>query len=126
MPRSTLLWTHDYVVQAKGAFDETVLWVSKAEVLRFEGRPLDYQERLAEGVAALTSGGVRVSVYNLPRCVLPRSVWPQAVQSISDWKNGYIEACSGCVEKARCSGFFTTGRPRVSRGIAPILETAPV
>ena len=165
--------THDYVVQAKGAFDETVLGVLKlkdrkqrveirvvlhaltapiiAETCRWLARnlpivdhvalmglentgfaiandamlwidPLDYQERLAEGVAALTSAGVRVSVYNLPRCVLPRSVWPQAVQSISDWKNGYVEACSGCVEKERCSGFFTTGRPRISRGISPILE----
>jgi MoaA/NifB/PqqE/SkfB family radical SAM enzyme len=113
--------THDYVVQAKGAFDETVLGVLKlkdrkqrveirvvlhaltapiiAETCRWLARnlpivdhvalmglentgfaiandamlwidPLDYQERLAEGVAALTSAGVRVSIYNLPRCVL--------------------------------------------------------
>ena len=165
---------HDYVVQAKGAFDETVLGVLKlkdrkqrvevrvvlhaltapvvAETCRWLARnlpivdhvalmglentgfaiandamlwidPLDYQERLAEGVSALTSAGVRVSIYNLPRCVLPRSVWPQAVQSISDWKNAYVEACTPCVEKERCSGFFTTGRPRISRGVSPILET---
>ncbi len=166
---------HDYVVQAKGAFDETVLGVLKlkdrkqrvevrvvlhaltapivAETCRWLARnlpivdhvalmglentgfaiandamlwidPLDYQDQLAEGVAALTSAGVRVSVYNLPRCVLPRSVWPKAVQSISDWKNAYIEVCSGCVEKERCSGFFTTGRTRISRGVSPILEDA--
>src|SRR3954454_15315810 len=157
--------THDYIVQAKGAFDETVLGVLKlkdrkqrveirvvlhaltapiiAETCRWLARnlpivdhvalmglentgfaiandamlwidPLDYQERLAEGVSALTSAGIRVSIYNLPRCVLPRSVWPQAVQSISDWKNAYVEACTPCVEKERCSGFFTTGRPRIS------------
>lgn len=163
---------HDYVVQARGAFDETVLGILKlkdqgqrvevrvvlhaltvpriAETCAWLARnlpfvnhvalmglentgfalanadelwidPADYRAQLAEGVSALASARVNVSVYNLQRCVLDRSVWPYAVQSISDWKNGYAEECGGCSERSRCSGFFTSGRPRRSRAISPIL-----
>lgn len=159
---------HDHVVQAKGAFDETILGILKLkdrgqrieirvvlhaltaprilETCRWLARnlafvdhvalmglentgfaiandsllwidPMDYREVLAEGVDYLIAAGMRVSIYNLPRCVLKRSVWPFAVQSISDWKNGYVEECAGCIEKNRCGGLFTSGRPRLSRGI---------
>ena len=165
---------HDYIVQARGAFDETVLGILKlrdsgqrievrvvlhaltaprivetctwlARNLPFVNHvalmglentgfaianadelwidPLDYRPELAEGVSVLSSARVNVSVYNLQRCVLDRSVWPFAVQSISDWKNGYVEECDRCIEKDRCSGFFTSGRPRRSRGISPILAS---
>jgi His-Xaa-Ser system radical SAM maturase HxsC len=163
---------HDYVVQAQGAFDETVLGILKlkdrgqrveirvvlhaitaprivetcswlARNLPFVDHvalmglentgfalanarvlwadPVDYREDLAVAVEVLASAGMAVSVYNLPRCVLARSTWPYAVQSISDWKNGYLEQCELCMERPRCSGFFTSGRPRHSRGITPIL-----
>jgi His-Xaa-Ser system radical SAM maturase HxsC len=83
--------------------------------------PIDYRDQLAEAVQLLVSASVPVSIYNLPRCVLARSVWPYAVRSISDWKNGYAEACAECIERPRCAGFFTSGRPKQSRGISPIL-----
>ena len=164
-------YLHDYVVQAKGAFDETILGILKlkdrgqrvevrvvlhahtapmiAETSRWIARnlpfvdhvalmgmentgfalaneeslwidPMDYRERLSEGVRTLVSTGMNVSIYNLPLCVLERNIWPRAVQSISDWKNGYVEECTGCTEKDRCSGLFTSGRPRQSRGISAI------
>ena len=165
---------HDYVVQAHGAFDETVLGILKlkdsgqrievrvvlhaitapriVETCKWLSRnlpfvnhvalmglentgfaianadelwidPLDYRAELAEGVNILASARVNVSVYNLQRCVLDRSIWRYAVQSISDWKNGYVEECDRCIEKDRCSGFFTSGRPRRSRGISPIFAS---
>ena len=168
---------HDYVVQAKGAFDETVLGILKlkdkgqrveirvvlhaitapriVETCRWLSRnlpfvdhvalmglentgfalansgllwidPMDYRDELASAVEILASARVPVSIYNLPRCVLAKSTWPYAVQSISDWKNGYGEECELCVERQRCAGFFTSGQPRRSRGIAPILPTLPV
>src|SRR5262249_35838764 len=83
--------------------------------------PLDYREALAEAVELLAANKINTSVYNLPRCLLARSVWPFAVKSISDWKNGYIDECERCIERPQCSGFFTSGRPRFSRGISPIL-----
>ena len=84
--------------------------------------PLDYKEQLAQSVDVLTGSKVSVSVYNLPRCLLDRSVWPYARQSISDWKNGFVAECDSCDEKPRCSGFFTTGRPHYSRGIKAIRD----
>jgi His-Xaa-Ser system radical SAM maturase HxsC len=171
---SAVDYLHDYVVQARGAFDETVLGILKlknrgqrvevrvvlhalttpriVETCKWLARnlpfvdhvalmglenvgfalanadelwidPVDYQAQLAEGVDVLVSARVNVSVYNLQRCVLDRSVWPYAAQSISDWKNGYVEECDHCIEKNRCSGFFTSGRPRRSRGISPILAS---
>src|ERR1035437_1958372 len=80
--------------------NESLLWID----------PVDYQDALANGVDALSAARVNVSVYNLPRCVLHRSVWPYAVQSISDWKIGYVEECKLCTEQSRCSGLFTSDR----------------
>jgi His-Xaa-Ser system radical SAM maturase HxsC len=82
--------------------------------------PLDYQDDLAYGVDVLRAAGVNVSIYNLPLCLLERSVWDVAVQSISDWKNGYLPECEGCAARPRCAGFFSSGRPRMSRGIRAI------
>lgn len=82
--------------------------------------PVDYGEGLARAIDHLIAAGLNVSIYNLPKCVLPKSVWPHALQSISDWKNGFVEECDRCDEKSTCSGFFTTGRPRFSRGVSAI------
>jgi len=164
---------HDYVVQAKGAFDETVLGILKLKnsgqrveirvvlhaitaprivaTCRWLARnlpfvdhvalmglentgfaiandkllwidPMDYREQLKEAVSILAASKVRVSIYNLQRCVLARPVWQYAAQSISDWKNTYVSECDGCDEKPRCSGFFTTGRPRYSHAIQAIRQ----
>jgi His-Xaa-Ser system radical SAM maturase HxsC len=164
---------HDYVVQAKGAFDETVLGILrlKDKRQRVEVRvvlhsitvplivetctwlarnlafvdhvalmglentgfsvanhellwidPIEYRELLAAAVDILAAARIKVSVYNLQRCILHPSVWPFAARSISDWKNNYIEECECCIEKERCSGFFSSGRPRHSKAIRAILN----
>lgn len=162
---------HDYVVQSKGALDETLLgilrlkdrgqrvevrvvlhavtvprlietagWLARnlpfldhvalmgLEEIGFATAnhdllwidPVDYQPQLTEAVTILRDARIPVSVYNLPLCLIERSVWPAAVQSISDWKNGYLPECESCSVRSQCAGFFTSGRPRFSRGIAPI------
>lgn len=162
---------HDYVVQAKGAFDQTVLgvlrlkdcgqrveirivlhaitaprlretctWIARnlpfvdhVALMGMENTgfaiandamlwidPVDYQEQLKAGVDVLSTAGVNASIYNLPLCVLDPSIRPFAVQSISDWKNSYVEECEGCTVRHDCAGFFSTGRPKFSRGIAAI------
>ena len=168
---------HDYVVQAPGAFDETVLGILKlkdrkqrveirvvlhaltapriTETCRWISRnlpfvdhvalmglentgfaianeerlwidPVDYRDALAEAVDLLVSANVRVSIYNLQRCILARSVWPYAVKSISDWKNEFVSDCDQCTEKSRCGGFFGSGRPRRSRAICAIAQSLEV
>jgi His-Xaa-Ser system radical SAM maturase HxsC len=162
---------HDYVVQAPGAFDETVMGILRmkdrgqrvevrvvlhaitapriVDTARWLARnlpfvdhvalmglentgfalanhgllwadPIDYRADLALAVDILDAARVPVSVYNLPFCVLDRSVWPFARQSISDWKNAYLPQCEGCAAKPSCAGFFSTGRPKQSRAIEPL------
>lgn len=162
---------HDYVVQAKGAFDETLLgilklkdrgarvevrivlhavtvvhlvhtcrWLSRnlpfvdhVALMGLENTgfaiandhllwidPLDYRDELSSSVEALAAAGVNVSIYNLPLCVLRQEVRPFAVRSISDWKNGYGPECKGCTQQQYCAGMFTSGRPKLSRGIRAI------
>ncbi len=164
-------YIHDYVVQAKGAFDQTVVgvlqlkdrgqrveirivlhaitaprlretctWIARnlpfvdhVALMGMENTgfaianddklwvdPVDYQEPLKAGVDVLTTAGVNVSIYNLPLCVLEPSIRPFAVQSISDWKNAYLPECDGCSARGDCAGFFSTGRPKFSRGIVAI------
>ena len=83
--------------------------------------PMDYQASLTAGVLALRAARVRTSIYNLPLCLIDESVRSHAVQSISDWKNAYVEECGSCDERPRCAGFFSSGRPKFSRGIRPIV-----
>lgn len=91
--------------------------------------PADFGEELSTAVDVLDQSGIGVSLYNLPLCVIDRSLWPYAAQSISTWKNDYLPACSDCALKARCGGFFSWVTPAwTSRAVAPIkeLEACPV
>lgn len=97
---------------AKKHYDE--LWID----------PLDYQQDLNQAAHFLDIRGLPVSVYNLPLCVLESSLYPFYRQSISDWKNLFIEACQGCAAVTQCAGFFKSHSSRwQSRGIHPITAT---
>ena len=163
---------HDYVVQSKGAFDETILgllnlaryglrpeirfvihrdtisrmvataifiarnlpFASHVALMGLEPTgfartnikalwldPWDYRNELEEAVQVLQRAGLRVSIYNHQLCVLSPSLWPLAAQSISDWKNIYLECCDQCSVKAKCSGFFSSGSEIHSSHIHPII-----
>jgi His-Xaa-Ser system radical SAM maturase HxsC len=149
--------SHDYIVQARGAFDETITglhqlarWSIPIEIrmvlhkltiprllnwAEFVYRnvpfavhvalmgleptgyaryhhdklwidPVEYRGALADAVEFLGVRGMTVSIYNLQYCVLPRSLWPYARQSISDWKNIFLPECSDCAQHSACAGFF--------------------
>ncbi len=83
--------------------------------------PLDYRVELMQAVTELHDWRMDVSVFNLPRCVLPESLWPFARKSISDWKTKYLDICSGCAERAECCGLFATSQVQ-SRGIKFIIK----
>jgi His-Xaa-Ser system radical SAM maturase HxsC len=85
--------------------------------------PADMQEVLAESVEYLAKRDMKVSLYNLPLCVLPQTLWPYAKRSISDWKQHYLPACDVCDVKGRCGGFFAWVTPEwTSRAIKPLLK----
>ncbi|MDH5824959.1 His-Xaa-Ser system radical SAM maturase HxsC [Luteimonas sp. RD2P54] len=165
---------HDYIVQSRGAFAETIrgLYALEAagqhieirvvlvrptverlrEIMRFIHRnlpfvehvalmgiepigfakanhgslwidPADYSDTLVDAVSLADRRGLAVSLYNLPLCTVPRSLWPFARRSISNWKQNYLPACDPCVLKERCSGFFSWVTPDwTSRAIAPVTE----
>jgi His-Xaa-Ser system radical SAM maturase HxsC len=165
---SDLSTHHDYVVQADGAFDETIRGILnlKRARARIELRvvihkqtysrlpqlaefitrnllfadhvalmgleltgftktnlqelwidPYDYQEELEDAVVHLVRHRMNVSIYNHQLCVLRRSLWKFAKQSISDWKNEYLPVCQSCGVRTRCGGFFTSGLSKPSEHI---------
>lgn len=79
---------------ARECFDD--LWID----------PYDYNEELREAVLLLNERGVKSYIYNSQLCILPEDVRCYAQQTISEWKNIYIEECEGCVLRTKCSGFF--------------------
>jgi hypothetical protein len=81
--------------------------------------PTDYQEELREATWRLAATGIRTLIYNHQLCLLDRQLWPFAVQSISEWKNDYLEACTICSVREQCGGVFTTST-HLSPRIAPV------
>lgn len=84
--------------------------------------PVDAAPALEAAVAFLAERGLGVSLYNLPLCTLPRSLWPFARRSISPWKQHYPPECDRCTVRTQCAGFFQWLTPQWrSRGIVPLL-----
>ncbi|MBG9791010.1 radical SAM protein [Paenibacillus dendritiformis] len=83
--------------------------------------PADYAEVLTASVQSFCRHGLAVSLYNLPLCTIPRSLWPYAQRSISNWKNDYLDVCEGCTARTQCGGFFSWVTPKwTSRATHPI------
>ena len=82
--------------------------------------PYDYNNELREAVLLLADRGMKPYIYNAQLCVLPEDIRCYAQQSISDWKDIYIEECDGCVLKGQCAGFFESNRQAHSSHIKKI------
>lgn len=80
--------------------------------------PRDYKNELREAVLYLSKRGLPVSIYNTPLCLCHEDIRPFARQSISSWKNDFIDVCMNCDEKENCCGVFTTSSI-VSKSITP-------
>ncbi|HEX4078742.1 MAG TPA: His-Xaa-Ser system radical SAM maturase HxsC [Rhizomicrobium sp.] len=168
---SDLSERHDYVVQADGAFDETIRGILNlkrvrvpveirvvvhkqtfdrlSHLARFIARnltfvdqvvfmglemtgftranlpdlwidPVEYQPQLIEAVKLLAANRMKVSVYNHQMCITDKALWPFMKRSISDWKNEYMDECTGCAARNECGGFFSSARLRYSAHIRPL------
>ena len=82
--------------------------------------PVDYNHELERAMSNLYFRDLHVSIYNTQLCLLPVKLRRFAVQSISDWKNIYIEECKDCSLKENCPGFFESAKEIHSRGIMAI------
>ena len=163
---------HDYIVQAKGAFDQTIQGLYNAakyglavelrivlhkqtiseslELPQYIYRnlpfvtsiifmglenmgyvkknwnllwidPVDYMETLEKTIRYLHYRKINTSIYNIPLCLLPKSLWSFARKSISDFKNIYLPECTGCSVIENCCGLFQSSKNRHSRGILKII-----
>ncbi|GAB3266084.1 hypothetical protein GCM10027296_43610 [Chitinimonas naiadis] len=65
-----------------------------------------WHEEMGQGVAALRRYGVPCILMNTPLCTLPRSLWPYARRSISDWKQVHVDECRDCAVRDSCAGLF--------------------
>jgi len=68
----------------------------------------EYNTQLKNAVLNLASWGIYVSVFNLPLCLVEKTLHQYVKKSISDWKVEYFEQCINCVLKADCGGDFGT------------------
>jgi His-Xaa-Ser system radical SAM maturase HxsC len=50
--------------------------------------------------------GLTVQLYNFPLCTVDETYRKYCTKSISDWKNKYLDECSGCSQQNSCCGFF--------------------
>ena len=55
-------------------------------------------------IAALN--GIHIQLYNFPLCTVDQEYREYCSQSISDWKNKYVDECQDCSQKDNCCGFF--------------------
>lgn len=171
-------WRHDYVVQARGAYDETLAGLYNLarlgvrieirvvlhrqtverlpnlaefiarnlpfvehvalmglEMFGFTPRnldslwidPVDYSVELEAATRVLARSGLHVSIYNHQLCTIPRSVWPFAVKSISDWKNVYLDECRACGVRHLCGGLFQSATKKHSayvHALEPLSDSA--
>lgn len=82
--------------------------------------PADYNELLSKAIEILDMRGLNPYIYNAQLCVLPKHLRKFAVQSISDWKDIYLDICDGCNLRGQCGGFFSANRKYISKKIAPV------
>ncbi|MEW6366698.1 MAG: His-Xaa-Ser system radical SAM maturase HxsC [Acidobacteriota bacterium] len=83
--------------------------------------PVLYVSQLKLAVQHLSRRDLRVSIYNLPLCLLPEELRPFARDSISGWKKAFLPLCEGCVVRASCPGLFATSN-RYSDRLSPVTD----
>jgi His-Xaa-Ser system radical SAM maturase HxsC len=89
--------------------------------------PTEYADELAEAVMVLDRSRINTMIYNHQLCLIPRSLWPWTVRSISDWKNEYHPECVKCSVREECGGFFFSAKYKVSENVKaiPVADQEP-
>ena len=87
--------------------------------------PYDYREEQREAVLLLRDRGIPSYIYNSQLCIIPEDIREYAIQSISDWKDIYLEECKDCTLQGQCAGFFESNRLHHSKYIKPLLNYIP-
>jgi His-Xaa-Ser system radical SAM maturase HxsC len=70
--------------------------------------PPEYMNNLSRALYRLKCSNIPASIYNLPYCLVPSSLWTYLRDSISGWKKVYLPVCDSCCMRATCPGLFGT------------------
>lgn len=81
--------------------------------------PVEYKDELKKAVLNLSTWGMNVSIFNLPLCLIDKSLHSYTKKSISDWKIKYFNDCEDCILKDDCGGDFGTSL-KYSSNIFPV------
>jgi His-Xaa-Ser system radical SAM maturase HxsC len=95
----------------RGRENFDLLWIEPKEIC----------PTLEKAVHYLVQRGMNPSIYNIPLCLLPKSLWRYARRSISEWKDSFASVCSICSVKKECSGVFDSGFEFYSSYLRPII-----
>lgn len=63
-------------------------------------------EAIQKALIATKLYDINTKLYNFPYCTVPEFFKEMTVKSISDWKQKFIDECTGCNKKNNCCGFF--------------------
>lgn len=74
-------------------------WTGRSAAFISSAKPVKTAQRQAEAL-------LNVSIYTHQLCVLRPDLCRYARKSISDWKNIYLDECTGCDMLNECGGFF--------------------
>lgn len=88
------------------------LWIS----------PLEFYEDINLAFQKINNYDLEASIYNLPHCLVSKSLWKYIRNSISDWKIKYSEKCKNCILKDICGGFFKSSKRFIEKDLNPIKE----
>lgn len=72
--------------------------------------PSKISDTLKDTVKSLEQSGNNPKIFNIPLCLLPKSIWQYSCQSISHWKRTLLQQCNSCILKNNCCGVFSTSK----------------
>lgn len=84
--------------------------------------PQEYGKDLKKCIVETVSSDLSIRLFNYPLCHLPEQIGHLAVQSISDWKNYYLDECNNCSKMSTCCGFFTSSTGKFLQEARTIYE----
>lgn len=84
--------------------------------------PYIYQDILRKTVQIFHRREMNVSIYNHQLCILYKSLLRFSKNSISKWKNIYLDVCERCDYKNNCGGLFTSSNDIHSYFIHPLIK----
>lgn len=87
--------------------------------------PYEYNKELNQAISIFDQRGIATHIYNAQLCVLPPALREFSVNSISDWKDTYLDKCEGCQLIDKCGGLFASNVDYHSTQISPVINDKP-